>query len=141
MNMRKAQWLRKPQSFDEYMLHTVKYRNTGKSSVFFTVAETDTVRLSYNAEDAVECSFVLFHTPHDTIVFTPGKIISSFFGLESEFPVPVEMTEITMVKTGETIVFSSGEREILRIRNDAFLSSASVGFRAEGDGIVLLEAW
>jgi hypothetical protein len=141
MNMRKAQWLKKPQSFDEYMLHTVKYTNCGKSSVFFTVGETDTVRLSYRKDENVSCSFVFFHTPHDRIVFTPGRIASTFFGLESEMKVPTLTTEITMKKDGETIVFLSGESEILKIKNPAFLSSASIGFTAEGDGGVEIEAW
>ncbi len=141
MNMRKAQWLKKPQSFDEYMLHTVKYTNSGLSSVFFTIGEEDTVRLSYTGDDSVSCSFVFFHTPHDRIVFTGKKIISSFFGLESEIPVSSEMREMTMEKTGETIVFKSGENEILKIKNPAFLSSASLGFTLEGDGSVTLEAW
>lgn len=141
MNMRKAQWLKKPQSFDEYMLHTVKYSNSGRSSVFFTVGETDSVRLSYTADNTVSCSFVFFHTPHDRIVFTPGRITSSFFGLESEMKVPTLTTEITMKKDEETIVFLSGESEILKIKNPAFLSSASIGFTAEGDGGVEIEAW
>ena len=141
MNMRKAQWLKKPQSFDEYMLHTVKYGNSGRSSVFFTVGETDSVRLSYTADNTVSCSFVFFHTPHDRIVFTPGRITSSFFGLESEMKVSTLTTEITMKKAGETIVFLSGESEILKIKNPAFLSSASIGFTAEGDGGVEIEAW
>ena len=141
MNTRKAQWLKKPSVFDDYMLHTVKYSSSGKEEVFFTIGEEGEMKLSAEADETVSLSFVFFHTPQDTIVFTGNSIKMSWRGLKAVHNMPNSITELTISKKGGNITFSSGEREILTIENPAFLSSSSFGIVTEGNGRVTLSVW
>lgn len=141
MNMNKAQWLKRPHYFKEHMLHTVSYTNTMKTSVFFTIGECDTLKLSYSKDEGVSVAFIFFHTPSDTIVFKGNTIESSFFSLRSIHTMYNCIDELEINKNKEEIVFSSSDVEILKISNPAFLSSASFGFIVEGDGEVRLTVW
>ena len=141
MNMNKAEWLKKPDHFKEHMLHTVSYTNTERTSVFFTIGESGTLKLNYSKDDEVSVAFVFFHTPSDTIVFKGNRIESSFFSLRSIHNMSNSINELEINKNGEEIIFSSSGSEILRISNPAFLSSASFGFIVEEVGGVRLTVW
>lgn len=141
MNMKKAQWLKRPSHFDEYMLHTVKYTSEGKEEVFFTIGEEGSLTLIASSEDEAQFSFVFFHTPEDWCIFKGTSIEMSWRGLKSRHNVLNPITELEINKKGETIVFSSSSQEILFMKNPAFFSSSSFGVVTEGNGRVTLSVW
>lgn len=141
MNMKKAQWLKKPAHFDSSLLHSVTYSSSGRDEVFFTVGEEDEIKLSALAAGGVSLSFVFFHTPEDRVVFHEREIKLSWRGLKARTDVLNAITELEISKKGEEIVFSSSGAEILRIKNAAFLSSSSFGIVTEGSGSVTLSVW
>ena len=141
MNTKKAQWLKKPSRFDEYMLHTVKYTSGGKEEVFFTIGEEGTLRLSAECGSGVTLSFVFFHTPQDRVVFNGTSVKMYWRGIESIHNVLNPITELEINKKGEEISFSASGSVILRIKNPAFLSSSSFGIVTEGSGGVTLSVW
>ncbi len=138
--MHKAIWLRKPGHFDEMLLHTVKYRNSGKTEVFFILGESGKATLSFSSSSA-SVSFVFLHTPSDTFVISGSTMVFSFFTLEGRSTLSRAIEELTVIKNGEEVVFLEREEEIMRLRNSAFLSSVSFGFRVEGEGEVVLSVW
>lgn len=140
MNMKKAQWLKKSSNFLKRDLHTVEFINDDKSSVFFTLGESGTIKMTAESPSC-SISFIFFHTPNDYIVFKDGKIESSFFGLKSIHNMFKPLSELEINKEGEEITFSSQNVELLRIKNEAFFSSSSFGITAEGNGLVKLSVW
>ena len=141
MNTKKAQWLKKPSRFDEYMLHTVKYCSDGRESVFFTIGEEGAIKMEAAVSPSVSLSFVFFHTPQDRIVFRGTSVELSWRGLESTHDVLNPITALEISKKGEEIAFSSSGSEIMRIKNPAFFSSSSFGIVTEGSGEVTLTVW
>lgn len=139
--MKKAQWLRKPAHLESSLLHSVTYSSSGRSEVFFTIGEEGEIKMEAEAEEGVSLSFVFFHTPQDRVIFHERAVDVFWRGLETRHNVlnPITMLEIS--KKGELISFSSSGKEILRIKNAAFLSSSSFGFVTEGTGSVTLSIW
>lgn len=138
--MKKAQWLKKSSNFLKRDLHTVEFINDDKSSVFFTLGESGSIKMMAESSSC-SISFIFFHTPNDHIVFRNGKIESSFFGLESIHNMFKPLSELEINKEGEEITFSSENTELLRIKNESFFSSSSFGITAEGNGLVKLSVW
>ncbi len=139
--MKKAQWLKKPARFEEYLLHTAGYINEDRSEVYFTIGETDDITLSYSKDDSVSVSFIFLHTPGDRIIFRDGEVDISFFSFKARHNMHKSIKELKIHKDCPEIVFSADNTEILRINNPAFLSSASFGFYVEGHGGVRLTVW
>lgn len=138
--MKKAQWLKKPEKFLKIDLHTVSFMNGTSSRVFFTLGESGTLSLSGKSTYS-SFSFIFFHTPNDYIIFKDNTIESLFFGLESKHNMLISITQIEIIKNGEEITFSSGETELLKIKNSAFFSSASFGIVTEGRGEAEISVW
>lgn len=139
--MKKAQWLKKPVSFTSLSLHGTSFMNSGKSSVFFTIGESDTLTLSASPADPLNVSFIFLHTPEDKIIFSSGKVYISFFGFKSEHNMFKPITELKIDKNGDEITFSSDDEVILKIKNPAFFSSSSFGIEIDGIGAAGIEVW
>lgn len=141
MNIKKAQWLKRPASFSSISLHSLSYQIEGKTSVFFTIGENDRLTLSYSVSENVDAYFVFFHTPSDYINIKRDKIEFSFFSLKGEHNMYKPLTEIEINKNGEEIEFLSSSTTLFKIKNPAFFSSASFGIKAEGSGAVNISVW
>ncbi len=141
MNIKKAQWLKKPETFTSLSLHSAKFVSRGEESLFFTLGEEGTLTLSGEAAEGAVVSFVFFHTPSDRIVFSAKEIKSSFFGLESTHNVSNPITELEIEKNGDEITFSTYSTFLLKVKNSAFSSSASFGMVIEGEGEVEVSVW
>lgn len=141
MNIKKAQWLKRPVSFSSVSLHSLSYKIEGKTAVFFTIGENDRLILSYSVSENVDAYFVFFHTPSDYINIKKDKIEFSFFSLKGEHNMCKPLSEIEINKNGEEIEFLSSSTTLFKIKNPAFLSSASFGIKAEGSGTVNISVW
>lgn len=139
--MKKAQWLKKPVSFTSLSLHGTSFMNSGKSSVFFTIGESATLKLSATLSSPLSVSFVFLHTPEDKIIFSNGKVYISFFGFRSEHNMFKAITELKIDKNGDEIIFSSEDEVVLKIKNPAFFSSSSFGIEIDGTGPAGIEVW
>ena len=129
MNIKKAQWIKKPFQIDKVDLHTLSFTNKEESSVFFILGEEGRFTLSYCVTSSILAEFVFLHTANDYIVFSENEIRLSFFGLESQHNVNISLKSIEIVK------------EILRIRNIAFSGSSSFGLRFKGEGRAEISVW
>ena len=139
--MKKAQWLKKPESITQLSLHSASFLVAGKASLYFTIGEEGTLSLSAKVEEGERLSFVFLHTPHDKIVFSSKEIKSSFFGLDSIHNVLNPITELKIEKEKDEITFSSSNSVLLSIKNSAFFSSASFGIEIEGEGEAEISVW
>ncbi len=139
MNTKKAIWLRYPKNL-EITLHSYTYSSETEGFVLFTIAEDDKIELTLNSDESADASFVLFHTPSDTVEFRKDGIYTSFFGLESFHSLP-RPKKITLIKEKESLSFYSEEKLILRLKNPAFALSASFGARTRGKGKVYIEVF
>lgn len=135
MNTKKADWYNKP-SFSNITLHSYSFINNGNSQVFFTIGEEDEITLSFKKEEAVNVSFILFHTPSDQIIFSDNKIKISLFGASLEVEAPNLTAELTLIKKGEVLEFYSSSHLILRTSNEVFIPSTTLSLRFEGEGEV-----
>ena len=141
MNIKKAQWIKKPFQIDKVDLHTLSFTNKEESSVFFILGEEGRFTLSYCVTSSILAEFVFLHTANDYIVFSENEIRLSFFGLESKHNVNISLKSIEIVKEDDTVIFLSEKREILRIRNRAFSGSISFGLRFKGEGRAEISVW
>ena len=139
MNTKKADWYRKPR-FDEISLHSYKWANSGKSTVFFTLGENESCMLRYQCSDDVYASFSLFHTPSDTIEFSKSGIRAELFGADLRINASIG-NMIELRKEGAKLSFYSDGRMILSTENPVFIPSTSIAFTAEGCGDVYLEVF
>lgn len=137
VNTKKADWNHKVK-FKDITLHSFKWDNKGKTYVFFTIGESEEIRLSYKANKA-ECYFMLFHTPNNFIIFDK-TIEISLFG--AHLTINKETGDnIVLKKTGDKLEFYSDDNLILATSNPAFFLSSTLAFIADGDDEVYLEVF
>lgn len=137
MNTKKAVWISKPEKM-KTTLHSFSFRSESAHSVFFLLGNEGEITLTKQA--ATHTAFILLHTPEEYIVFGDNRIVIEFGNVRTSMP-GNEITTLKLVKKGKTLIFTSGEKEILTIEKDAFQSSASFGFAAKGEGEVFLEVF
>lgn len=137
VNTKKADWNYKVR-FDEITLHSFRWENREKTYAFFTIGESEEIRLSYKADKA-ECYFMLFHTPNDFIEFSEVMNIS-LFGARLTINKPTG-DNITLKKRGESLEFYSNGQFLLSTSNPAFSPSATLAFIADKEGEVYLEVF
>ena len=140
MNTKKALWVKRPKSYITIDLHSFSWTEDGESSVFWTIGEEGEFELKAQYDDSVSLDYVLLHTPSDYVKFSKDGIYSSFFSLSSFIPSP-SFSSIRFKKEETVISFYSGEELIYKIKNPAFLGSASFGFEIKGKGKVNLKVF
>lgn len=138
MNTKKADWINKPY-IEKKTLHSISAKADGKHTVLFVVGEDDEVRLS--AETALPHGFLMLHTPDEFVLVKNGMIEIAFEDIKASIPLLEQLNEITFKKAGKEITIKSGEKTLLSLHKDAFLTSAAFGITFEGTGEIYLEVF